>query len=83
MCCGRNRAAARAAVLAGAGSDAEVRFTSAIGAIMFEHVGAGAANVRGPVSGRVYRFARPGDRQRVDARDRPGLSLIPTLRLVR
>jgi hypothetical protein len=51
--------------------------------IMFEFVGAGEASIRGPVSGQLYRWSRPGERVRVDARDRPGLASVHTLRWVR
>lgn len=90
MCCGKNRAAARAAAVAGGvaargqqPSAAPPIPTSATSEIMFEFVGDGSAAIRGPASGRVYRFAAPGDRVRVDARDRPGLLSIATLRWVR
>jgi hypothetical protein len=56
---------------------------SATSEIMFEYVGNGSAAIRGPVSGRVYRFAAPGDRVRVDARDRPGLLSMAAVRWVR
>jgi hypothetical protein len=56
---------------------------SAMTEIMFEYAGRDAASITGPVSGRVYRFAGPGDRVRVDARDRPGLASMSVLRWVR
>lgn len=87
MCCGRNREAARAAILAGGARRAAatraavpVQSTSVI---MFEYVGSGEMTVRGPVSAQVYRFRQPGDRVTVDPRDRPGLLGIRTLRWVR
>lgn len=87
MCCGRNREAARAAVMAG-GARRAASTTAPITAvttsvIMFEYVGDGAASIRGPVSGQVYRFGQPGYRVRVDPRDRPGLVGMPALRWVR
>jgi hypothetical protein len=60
-----------------------VRAASATSVIVFEYIGSGAAAIRGPVSGQSYRFTRPGDRVRVDPRDRPGLSAMRTLRWVR
>lgn len=90
MCCGKNRAAARAAAVAGGVAGRGHAATavapvppSATSEIMFEYMGNGSAAIRGPVSGRVYRFAAPGDRVRVDARDRPGLSSMAAVRWVR
>ncbi|HYN83077.1 MAG TPA: hypothetical protein VES88_16475 [Gemmatimonadaceae bacterium] len=86
MCCGSNRAAARAAAIAAsAGTKASVgaAAASATSVIMFEYVGTGEAAIRGPVSDQVYRFGGPGDRLRVDPRDRPGLAALASLRWVR
>ncbi len=87
MCCGRNREAARAAVMAGANRSAmsapAPNPVSSTSVIMFEYVGNGEASIRGPVSGQVYRFRQAGDRVRVDPRDRPGLVGVRTLRWVR
>ena len=86
MCCGNNRAAARATVMAQAARPARAGFAGAstsISIIMFEYVGTGQASIRGPVSGQVYRFAHHGERLQVDARDRPGLAAMPALRWVR
>jgi len=89
MCCGRNRAAARAVALAGASppsvlhASATAPRADATTPIVFEYVGEGAHAVRGPVSGASYRFGGRGDRLRVDPRDRPGLLGMPSLRWVR
>ena len=87
MCCGQNREAARAAAMSGQNRNfapaAAPTVASATSVIMFEYVGDGEASVRGPVSGQVYRFRQPGDRVRVDPRDRPGLVGVRTLRWVR
>lgn len=87
MCCGRNREAARAAIIAAgthrnARNEAPVPAT-AVSSIMFEFLGSGEMVIRGPVSARVYRFSGNGDRVRVDPRDRPGLMGLHTLRWVR
>jgi hypothetical protein len=86
MCCGSARAAARVAAM-GAGQPAAAsagnRSTSATSVAVFEYVGSGETRIRGPVSGRIYYFRRPGDRLRVDPRDRPGLASLPELRGVR
>jgi len=58
-------------------------FASAVSVIMFEYLGDEPVSIRGAVSGRLYRFARRGDRREVDARDRPGLAGMPQLRWVR
>jgi hypothetical protein len=50
--------------------------------VVFAYTGATAMTVRGPVSGRLYRFDRPGARLTVDPRDRPGLARVPHLREV-
>lgn len=93
MCCGNNRAAARAASNASnatPGADGNARAGGGdapsfppVSTIMFEYRGSGEASVRGPVSGQLYRFLRRGARVRVDPRDRPGLAAMPTLRWVR
>ncbi|MBC8085993.1 MAG: hypothetical protein H7Z40_01910 [Phycisphaerae bacterium] len=89
MCCGKNRAAAQAGAIAAAKARASSSrvmggpVDTGTSEIMFEFVGDGSASIRGPASGRVYRFAAAGDRLRVDARDRPGLLALPALRWVR
>lgn len=83
MCCGQDRTAARAAVVAATTGSADPRFDTVASVVIFEHVGTGTASHRGAVTGTIYRFPRPGDRHRVDPRDRAGLALVPTLRQVR
>ena len=90
MCCGKNRAAAQAAATTGATDRRAASYpapaplpSTATTEIVFEFVGHGATSVRGPVSGRVYRFSAPGERVRIDLRDRPGLAAMPALRWVR
>lgn len=90
MCCGKNRAAARAAVIAAGASTSptgERRVAASdsgrLSVIMFELVRGNATMVRGPASGRVYRFERIGDRVQVDPRDRPALLSHAELRWVR
>lgn len=50
--------------------------------VIFAYKGSTAMTVRGPVSGRRYRFDRPGARLTIDPRDRPGLTRVPHLREV-
>ena len=91
MCCGKNRSAARAAAIAsvGAGSVRPAQSSHPGAArpqgtvVIFEYIGNGTASIRGEVSGQIYRFARPGDRLRVDPRDRGGLMRSPQLRWIR
>jgi hypothetical protein len=84
MCCGRQRALARQAVTS-AVSASPVGFDGAesVSDLVFEYTGPGEAAIKGPVTGRIYRFARTGDRRRVDARDRPGLAATAWLRWIR
>lgn len=86
MCCGSNRAAARAAGTAAettAAASIAPSPATATSVIVFEYVGNAATSIRGPVSGQVYRFGRAGDRVRVDPRDRPGVAAMPLMRWVR
>jgi len=57
--------------------------TTGPGLTQFEYAGATALTTQGPVSGRLYRFARPGARVAVDRRDARALAMVPNLRLVR
>lgn len=50
--------------------------------VVFTYTGSTGMTVRGPVSGRRYRFEHPGVRLVVDPRDRPGLVRVPNLRQV-
>jgi len=48
----------------------------------FEYVGNTGLTVRGPITGRSYRFAGPAQRVAVDGRDAPSLMAVPNLRTV-
>ena len=48
--------------------------------LYFEYIGRTALTVRGPITGRSYRFGRPGAALAVDRRDAASLSGIPMLR---
>jgi hypothetical protein len=50
--------------------------------VAFEYVGATALTVFGPLTGVRYRFAHPGARINVDARDAAALAAVPNLRQV-
>lgn len=72
MCCGRTKYGA-----------ASPRLTSSTGGgETFAYLGRTALTVTGPATGLVYRFAAPGTRVRVDARDAIALRRIPVLRAV-
>ena len=51
--------------------------------VVFEYVGKTALTALGPVTGRRYRFSRPGARVAVDWRDAPSLAAVPNLRQLR
>lgn len=51
--------------------------------VLFEYVGKTALTALGRVTGRRYRFSRPGARVAVDRRDAPSLAAVPNLRQVR
>ncbi len=72
-CCGRNRIQQRMARTTPPAAPLPSSVT-------LENVGASAVNVRGPVSGALYRFDRPGSRLEVDPRD---LILLASLRQLR
>lgn len=51
--------------------------------VYFEYLGKTGLTVLGPVSGKRYRFDRPGAAVEIDLRDRASLAAIPALRQVR
>ena len=70
MCCGRNKPI----------SATPRPQPPARGTEMFTYLGRTALTVTGPATGTVYRFAAPGARLRVDARDATALRKVPVLR---
>jgi hypothetical protein len=46
---------------------------------VFEYVGATALTVVSPITRKTYRFAQPGARLEVDARDRSWIAFVPNL----
>ena len=54
-----------------------------MGRAYFEYVGETAITAVGNVTGRQYRFAKPGVPVVVDARDRWSLARVPLLREIR
>jgi hypothetical protein len=73
-------------VQAGHGSTLPVMASSAMPArqsrVFFQYVGRTRLTVIGPVTGRAYRFDRPGASLDVDFRDRRSLAVVPNLRQV-
>jgi hypothetical protein len=49
-------------------------------AVVFEYIGKTALTAIGPISGRHYRFSRPGAIVQVDPRDSASLAAVPNLR---
>jgi len=47
---------------------------------IFEYVGKTALTVVGNITGRRYRFNRPGDLQSIDSSDAAGMLAVPVLR---
>ena len=47
---------------------------------IFEYIGKTALTVVGNITGRRYRFNRPGDLQSIDSRDAAGMLAVPVLR---
>lgn len=82
MCCGKNRMQQRTP------TSNQPRPTVYVGnpkrppAVSFVNVGNTAMTVKGPISGREYRFDRLGARVEVDPRDRILLASIRQLRQV-
>ncbi len=81
-CCGQRRADAIRAMSGGPTNHdaAGLPQLSARRTVMYEYVGSTAMTVRSPLTGRLYRFAGPGDRLSVDAQDAASLGAVPRLR---
>jgi len=78
-CCGQKRAMA-------AGNGQSIDFKRASGtyptAAIYEYVGQTGMTVTGPATGHTYRFAEPGAKVQIDARDVQSLRGLPNLRRV-
>lgn len=48
--------------------------------VAFENIGRTGLTVRGPITGAVYRFAKPGSKVFVSAKDSSALQAVPNLR---
>lgn len=85
MCCGKSRTQFRPGISSpqpprpAQVASPQPRFARYPG-LTFQYIGRTGLTVRGPVTGRQYRFNRPGSRVEVDPRDRPSVASIPMLR---
>jgi len=77
MCCGRDRIQQRTIRPAG-----NAALPPAPRGVSFIYTGTTRLVVRGPVTGRDYRFEQPGARLEVDPRDRILLATLRQLKLV-
>jgi hypothetical protein len=57
-------------------------FADGVSAPKFEYVGKTAMTVVGPMTGKRYRFSRPGEQLEVDVRDRSWIAFVPNLKRV-
>ena len=86
-CCGKGRSQFQTAARTVPGANPtpvlrpRVEMTAA--AVRFEYLGTTALTVRGPITGRNYRFNGPGGQVAVDRRDAPSMMAVPKLRTVR
>ncbi len=58
------------------------RSTIVSDAVMFEYFGPTRMAVKGPMTGRVYRFNNTGARVAIDRRDVPSVTAVPNLKRV-
>ncbi len=79
MCCGRDRIQQR---IQRPTANPYAGVQQAPKAVSFVYLGNTALSVRGPVTGRDYRFTRPGARLEVDPRDRILLASLRQLKQV-
>jgi len=88
MCCGRPRPAIStgsrrfvkpSALNRRASAPPPARSGLALPISVFEYVGVTPLTVVSPITGKTYRFDRPGARVEVDARDRSWVAFVPNL----
>ena len=82
-CCGKMRLSATgpATIASAAGTEVPTQ-GSRQSRVFFEYVGRTGLTVIGPVTGRRYRFDRPGARLEVDLKDRRSIAAVPHLRQI-
>ena len=81
MCCGNNRTRMGRG-LPGPQAPHGISGLARQASLTYEYVGRTGLVVVGPVTGRQYRFDRPGARLEVDPRDSASVAAIPVLRTV-
>ncbi|MHA4810677.1 hypothetical protein ACX0G9_21405 [Flavitalea flava] len=80
MCCGNKRNAFRSTQLESPGLSATHSSPGAISQLPFEYRGASGLTITGGVTGKKYQFARMGEVQLIDSRDRLSMSRLPVLK---
>jgi hypothetical protein len=80
MCCGQQRQQHRIANSAHPMIPRSAGSSRPYPIVKFEYVGRTGLTVVGRVSGKTYRFERPGFHVEVDARDASSLAAVPNLR---
>jgi hypothetical protein len=83
MCCGRNRDQALSNANVQTAVARPQTFASGMAGIPAQYLGTTAMTVLGPVSGKVYRFDRPGAQVDLDRRDLSALAAVPKLKFIR
>jgi hypothetical protein len=87
-CCGKGRSQFQTARTisnsnAGYAPAQDTRVDAPSTSVRFEYAGNTGLTVRGPITGRNYRFNGPGEQNVVDRRDAPSLMAVPKLRVIR
>ncbi len=84
-CCGQNRQRLRnfnssQHLLGPAQAEKRPPRTQLPSIVYFEYVGKTGLTVIGPITGKRYRFPKPGAKIAVDGNDAPSLTTVPNLR---
>ena len=86
-CCGDKRGRVRRQTTVGTstttGNGSTPRRVSSKKELQFEYIGQTGLTVRGTITGKRYRFTRPGALVSVDGRDGPSMFAVPNLRRVK
>jgi hypothetical protein len=80
MCCGRNATSASVTNRTYISARPTPPAPTPTRPAEFEYTGATALTVVSPITGRKYRFLRPGARLHVDAMDRQWIAFVPHLK---
>ncbi len=81
-CCGELRAQLQSPRASNAGPGSSVNYRGSLPHVFFQYSGNTGLTVRGPMSGKCYRFNGSGAIVEVDPRDQPSLVNIPRLKQV-